>query len=183
MIQENVERFPVGYIMHFLKDLYDVQHMTLSAPCFGFPSWRSRQYVVLSHKAKVGAMLFPFNQFTKLLERDCVLTWYAWLCDQDDGDDALDELREAAAKRFKNNRKNQRSRQVESGEPLATRVTADELREHIQELDVHAFRAYEHALPSFEESMLAVYRSHVSPRSAWSLNQNPTGLAAKFRSP
>ena len=180
VIQEYVPTFPLGYIMQFLKKYYDAQEIILEGPAFGFPSKRSRKYVVLSHKGKVGAYLFPVNQFTRLLERCHALNWFSWFCDQDDGEDIVAELVESAEKRFINDRRKKVREAREAGVknvPAATNTSEfqRELDEFLNNFDVHDCRAFERALPSFEESTLAKYRTIVKKHAAWPLNQNPEG--------
>jgi len=176
IIQENVPEFPTTYLQMLLGHLYDVQEITLQAADFGFPSLRRRKFTIMSHKYKVGALLFPVNQLTILMERKARISWREYFTA--DCEDLYEELGWAMNKAYQAKDREERSHECPDG-AHKSKLKGDELTKAIREFalasyDIGEAFLFERLLTNWEVNVLKAYRM-TYPGDACSLSQNPEG--------
>lgn len=68
IVQENVTAFPVQLLIDLLGDIYDIQSACINPASLGFPSQRSRQWVVMRHRTKTCGFSLSLDVFSKLFQ-------------------------------------------------------------------------------------------------------------------
>lgn len=68
IIQENVTAFPVELLMSLLGDIYEIQSACINPATLGFPSQRTRQWVVMRHRTKTCGVSLSLDVFSKLFQ-------------------------------------------------------------------------------------------------------------------
>ena len=78
--QENVLDFDVKLLSRFLGHLYHISVLIADPTEYGWPCGRTRQFVVMHHKAKILSELSPITRFAKLFHRACNVSWKELFC-------------------------------------------------------------------------------------------------------